>query len=873
MRICCRTLPVFTLLLVALDLAPVHAVPSWAGPLDSFLPAGSQHHPDVPTPPAYLQFEVGERHAYVHEIMGYFRALEAASPRVKVIPYGRSHGDRELVLAVITAPENLRNLDALLAVHRAASEPGARRAAEAEAPLVVWLGYGVHGNEPSASNAAFVVGYHFAAASDAETEALLRRTIIIIDPILNPDGHDRYAAWVNDHRGRVPNPDPQTREHIQAFPTGRVNYYWFDLNRDWMPLVHPESQGRIAQFHRWRPHVLGDFHEMGSNTTYFFQPGVPTRVNPQTPPRNQELTAAIAEHHAAALDRAGAMYYTKETFDDFYLGKGSAYPDLFGSVGILFEQARVNGHLQSGSHGLATFGAAIRNQVTTSYSTVSGADAIRSELKAFQRDFYVESARLAAANPIQFHVLGAPGDPAKLDAFVRVLAAHQIEVRGLTRAVTLNRVDFAPGEAVVIPVAQREYRFLQGLLQDRTDFEENVFYDLSTWTLSATYNLQRADVANLPPGVIGPVVARIPTAGPVPARETTVGWVMEATGLYVPRALYRLLERGFFVKVTTQPMAVRLAGTGAAQALERGAYLVPAALQGGRLAELHELLSQIAAEDGVRIHALGSFAATSGPDLGSPSMGVVGKPSILLAMGPGVAQTEAGALWHLLDHDYRMPVALVETTRLGRVDLARYTVVILPPGSYGNDEQMVENLTGFVQAGGTLIAIGNAAEWVAARKLAPVEQRRAERDPPGARPFAEAETDRALELVSGAILRVEADLTHPLLFGYRDPELTLLRSQRVILEPSKSPYQTPLRVAAQPLVSGYLSARNQAALAGSAAALVERVGRGQVIVLADHPAFRGLSRGANRLLFNAIYHGAEMRLRGQADYEGEDAGH
>lgn len=847
-------------------------MPSWAGSLDLFLPAGSQHVEAVPTPPAWLGFETGERHAYAHEIMGYFRALEAASPRVKIMPYGRSHGGRELLLAVITAPENHANLDALLAAHRAASEVGARRDS-ATAPLVIWLGYGVHGDEPSAVNAAPVVAYHLAAASDAETEAMLRRTIVVMDPILNPDGHDRFASWANDHRGRIANPDPQTREHIQGFPTGRVNYYWFDLNRDWMPLVHPESRSRIPQLHRWRPHVVGDFHEMGSNSTYYFQPGVPTRVNPLTPPRNQELTARIAEFHSAALDRAGILYYTGETFDDFYLGKGSTYPDLHGSIGILFEQARVRGHVQDTIHGPLTFAASIRNQVTTSFSTLAGADALRDDLKAYQREFYEESARLAAADPVQFHVLGAPGDPARLDAFVRLLAAHQIESRALARPLELDGLTFAPGEAIVVPVAQREYRFLKGLFEKRTEFVENAFYDLSTWTLSAFYNLRRADVASLPANALGPVVRELLVAAPAPRADTTAGWVIDGEGLYVPRALYRLLDRGFHVKVATRPLRVRVNDAVGERELPRGSLLLAAGLQNGRTAELHELLGRIAREDGVRTYALASFATPQGPDLGSPSLRVVPRPSVLLVMGESVQQTEAGSLWHLLDHEYRMPVTLVETTRLGRVDLDRYTTVILPPGTYrALDERAAERLQAFVRSGGTLVTIGNAANWVISNELAPVKRRRAERESREARPFGEFESDRVLELISGAILRVDADLTHPLLFGYRDSELQLLRSQRVILEPSRNPYRTPLRVGQSALVSGYLSERNQKALAGSAAALVEPVGQGTVVVLADHPAFRGLARGSNRILFNAIFHAPLMRIgRGEEDYDSDSS--
>lgn len=843
---------------------------SWSAPLDSFLPAGSAHHEDVPTPAAHLGFEIGEWHAYSHQIMGYLRALEATSPRVKVVPYGRSHGQRELVLTIITSPANHARLDVLLDAHRAASEVGSPAPA-ADLPLIVWLGYSVHGNESSAANAVPPVAYHLAAASDAEMEAFLERTIVIIDPILNPDGHDRFASWANDHRGQVANADPQTREHTEGFPTGRVNYYWFDLNRDWLPLTHPESQGRMAVLHRWRPHVLGDFHEMGTNTTYFFQPGVPTRVHPLTPPRNQELTAAIATFHAAAFDRQGVLYFTGERFDDFYMGKGSSYPDLHGAVGILFEQASSRGHRQESTHGTLSFAATIRNQVTTSLSTLAGADAHRDELKAHQREFYAEAARLAAARPVQYHLLGAPGDPVRLDKLVRLLHAHGIHSRLLARAVTIDGQTFAPGDAVAVPVAQREFRYLEAIFEERTTFEENAFYDLSTWTMPAAYALQRADVPSLPAGALGPVIESLPMPTPAPLAASPVGWVIDAEGLYVPRALGRLLLQGFFIKAAAEPLAVPVMGAAAPVVLPRGSLFLPAALQGGRLVELREALDHAAVTDGVRIYAVASGLTPAGADLGSSSFGLVEKPSILLAMGAGTSQTEAGALWHVLDAEYELPVTLVEATRLGSIDLSRYTAIILPPGTYrGLGKGVVEAVTEWVKGGGTLVAVGSAANWVSSEKIVPVERRTPPSETPTSRPFGEAENDRVLELVAGAILRVNADLTHPLLYGYRDAQISLFRTERVILEPAKNPYQTPLRVAKNPLVSGYLSANNQTALAGSAAALVETLGRGTVIVLADHPAFRGLARGANRLLFNAIFHAPQMRATGGGDNAVED---
>src|SRR5690606_10462510 len=201
-----------------------------------------------------------------------------------------------------------------------------------------------------------------AAATGPEADAILNNVVVLLDPVLNPDGLNRFAHWVNSNRSKNINADPATREHSETWPGGRTNHYWFDLNRDWLPVQHPESQGRIRQFHKWKPNVVLDFHEMGTNSTFFFQPGIPSRNNPLTPKRNFELTAEIAKYNAAGMDEIGSLYYTRQSFDDFYYGKGSTYPDGNGSIGILFEQASSRGHIQESVNGLVTFPFTIKNQ-------------------------------------------------------------------------------------------------------------------------------------------------------------------------------------------------------------------------------------------------------------------------------------------------------------------------------------------------------------------------------------------------------------------------------------------------------------------------------------------------------------------------------
>ena len=341
-----------------------------------------RYWPDVPTPRGGLGFDIGMRHLQHHELVKYMHAVADASPRVKLQEYARTHGGKPLLLLTITSPANHKQLDRIRKQHRRLTDPSRSGEVDIESlPVVINMGYGVHGNEPSGTNCAPLVVYYLAAALDRQVEKLLEDCVVLVDPCLNPDGFERFASWSNNHRGRHPNPDPSDREHDEPWPSGRTNYYWFDLNRDWLPLEHPESQGRMQWYHQWKPNVVLDFHEMGSGATYFFQPGIPSRGNPLIPDSNVQLTRQIAKFHAKAFDKLGELYYTEESFDDFYLGKGSSYPDVHGAVGILFEQASSRGMVQKTKHGTRRFSDTVRNQLTTSLSSLEAVAETTSQIK------------------------------------------------------------------------------------------------------------------------------------------------------------------------------------------------------------------------------------------------------------------------------------------------------------------------------------------------------------------------------------------------------------------------------------------------------------------------------------------------------------
>ncbi len=357
--------------------------------LKYYLPDSVSYNPAIPKPKDIIYHEVGEWHVTHDRSVNYMRAVAAAAPeRIKLETMGFTYESRPQLLLIITSPKNHQRLEEIRQQHIKLSDPEKSASVNIDdMPIVVWIGHSIHGNEPSGANAALVSAYYLAAAQGKQIDELLDNVVILFDPSFNPDGLQRFSTWANQHKSKNLVSDPNSREFNEVWPGGRFNHYWFDLNRDWLPAVHIESQNRLEWFHKWKPNILTDHHEQGSNATFFFQPGVPSRVNPLTPEKNQELTGKLGKFHAAFLDRIGSLYFTKENYDDFYYGKGSTYPDINGAIGILFEQASSRGHLQQTSNGLLSFPFTIRNQFVTALSTLEGAKTLRKEFFAMAKGF------------------------------------------------------------------------------------------------------------------------------------------------------------------------------------------------------------------------------------------------------------------------------------------------------------------------------------------------------------------------------------------------------------------------------------------------------------------------------------------------------
>jgi len=458
-----------------------------------YLPQNIGYNNRVPTPADILGFEVGEWHATHEQIRYYLKTLAASSDRIEIEEMGQSHEARPLYILRVTAASNQKQIEEIKSQHQALSDPDRNTPADPDQQkLVVWLGYTIHGNEASGSNASMLLAYYLAAAQSPAVERLLDKCVVIIDPCMNPDGMNRFATWVNSHKSQQSVTDPASREFVEAWPGGRTNHYWFDLNRDWLPAQHPESQARLEKFYEWRPNVFTDHHEMGKHRTFFFQPGIPSRNNPLTPRKVYDLTNQLAGFHAKALDQIGTFYYSAEGYDDYYIGKGATYPDLHGSVGILFEQASARGYAQETENGVLSLAHGIRNQFSVSLSTLEGSMTASADLLGLQRDFYTSAMTEARNDAEKAYVVDFRGKNYVGQQLWEMTQRHQIKSYLLQEDIQVNGHPFQAGKSLVFPLEQAEYRYLKALFERRTQFQDSLFYDVSSWTMPLAFGLKDA---------------------------------------------------------------------------------------------------------------------------------------------------------------------------------------------------------------------------------------------------------------------------------------------------------------------------------------------------------------------------------------------
>ncbi len=831
---------------------------------DYFFPDKGPFSKKIPSPQEFLGYEIGEFHTRHDRLVAYFYELAQLSDRVHIQEIGKTYEQRPMIVATITSPQNYARLEDIRQEHLKLVNPKTSVSSVENMPVIIQLGYNVHGNEPSSSEAAMLTAFYLTASEDPQVKNYLDKAVIHVEPVLNPDGRDRHTNWANMHKGFPPVADPNDREHNEVWPSGRVNHYWFDLNRDWLPLVHVESQARLNFYHKWYPNLVTDFHEMGTNSTYFFEPTKPFgSENPIVPRSNYDgLNNLLAPYFANAMNEIGSLYFTKEVFDNSYPGYGSTYPDIQGGLGLVFEQASSRGHLQEGIHGDLSFAFTIRNHLVNSLATVKAGVENKDLFLRHQKEFFDSAIQQANQRPAEAYIFSDAGDKNRAKAFIDLLLRHKIHVYKADNDQKISGQQFKSDNSYVVPLAQAQYRMVATMFDTVTKFQDSLFYDTSAWSMVHAYGLPTATVSSrqLKSGLMGKQLdSTFLSPKEFPVQMSNYAYVFSWQDYKAPRVLAKLLERDIITKTAMKPFSMVSGGNN--ENFSYGSILVPVAMQSMGAEELHRLLQDLANENQISITGVTGGLSNTGIDLGSGNFEKIVQPKPLMIIGEGVSQYEAGEIWHLLDSKLDMPVTKVDILDFGRVNLNNYNELIMVNGNYGLlSEADVNRIKSWVQNGGTLITQKSAVKWAIDRGITKEElveqadsakaQKRDQRYD-----YVTASDREGAKVIGGSIYNVDLDTSHPLGFGFGDRNLKVYRNSNLLLKPSKNPYSSVAVYKQKPLVSGYISNENLQKLPGTSSVLVSGLGSGRVISFVDNPNFRGTWYGTNKLFFNALFFG------------------
>lgn len=834
-----------------------------------------QYDESIPAPEDHLGYRLGERFTLYADAVSYFISLAESSDKITINSYGETYEGRGLYNVVITSTDNQANIEQLRQRNLAFSSGDEVDEDLIESqPVFVSYSYNIHGNEASSTEAAMQASYRLVAAQDAETADILENTVIIFYVCINPDGRDRYTYWYNGVQRSVTGLEPADLEHFAPWPNGRTNHYWFDLNRDWVWGVHPESRGHIGEYQKWMPQVHVDYHEQGYNANYFTVPGT-TPTNRFLPDVYMSWADTFGRANIQEFDKHDIGYFTRERFDFFYPSYGSSYPSVMGAIGMLTEQGGIGGGtaIETSDGHVLTLRQRVFDHYTTSIATIRAASRNGSDLIRYQ----VESMNPAnSKSDIGGYVIKDNGN-VYVPEVIRIMRRHGVVVQKANSGASLaNGYDYRSGERTGVELEEGDYvinadqsrnLFIHSIMVPTLEIEDSVMYDMSTWSAVLAYNLEAYHFNSAIGGDLE-VLEEDPDHAFGLEGTGDYAYTIDWDQRYAPRALSALWAKGYRVRT-------------AESSFHDGDELHPAGslvvLVGRNLDKVDRIesdMNSLAAEAEVVIKRHSTGRMMEGLDLTSPDMRPVTQPRVALLVEPPFSTYTAGQLYFLFDQDTRLPVERIRISalqqsaipkfglRYGGADLHDYDVLILPGGGRGLDqvfgEKEREVLKNWVSGGGVIIAQESAAAFFTKERsgLTGVELHEPEKDTSETAKYIRY-SDRTQYFgkknIPGASMNAVIDNTNPLAFGV-DSVLHCLKFGSGAFEPSTG-YEIVghfVNDSENLLSGGYASKENLEALAGKVFAAVVEVGNGKIVLMHENPQYRMFWRGPSRMVQNAV---------------------
>ncbi len=786
-----------------------------------------------------------------HRVIDYFETIAEASPNVELIQYGRTNEQRPLVLAFVSSEENIRNLEAirLSNLKRAGLYDGEVEAVADKA--IVWLSYGVHGNEASSPNAAVKTLYELLKPGNTSAQQWLKNTIIIMDPSVNPDGYSRYTNWVRGVSNTILNPNPIAREHEEPWPGGRVNHYLFDLNRDWAWCSQVESQQRLIEYRKWMPHVHVDFHEQGYESPYYFAPAAKP-YHAYITQWQKDFQTEIGKNHATYFDKEGWLYFTKESFDLLYPSYGDTYPTFSGSIGMTYEQA---GHGRAGKGIQLENGDTLKlidridHHTTTGLSTIEISSVNADRLIKNFTDFFKAKPKGAYTS---FIISGENGED-KLKSLAEFLDLHGIEYGRSTVDKPVKVINYRTGKKesvrlqnndLVISAYQPMSVLTQVLFEPEPRLEDSITYDITAWALPyardlIAYASKERVSAN----------ASYDFADPLPQiiDETPYSYIFNWQTKDDAAFLGALLQEKVKVRYARKPFSTE---TGS---FKTGSLIITRADNKHLKDKFDEVIQATAFQHQRKVHTSATGFMNSGADFGSRNVNLLTQPKVLTVYGDGVRTNSYGQVWHFFEQVIQYPFTPITKSQLNSVDLAEFNTLVLTDGSYTINDKIID----WIKQGGKLIAIGRAngslnnEAFQLKRKETPKQENGEGGYKSKLRKYGDQESNYITGSIPGAIYKVQLDNTHPLTNGMNDTYFSL-KSGSTSYEISDKLWNVGY-VDDQPLSVGFVGNQAKGKVKESVVIAHQSLGRGNVIYLVDNPLYRAFWEGGQFLMSNALF--------------------
>jgi len=833
-----------------------YALPLLVGFLLPALPTFAQPADPPQAPEAFLGYEPGTAFTPHHRVVDYVRHVAERSPRVALQRYGTSYEGRPLLLTTISTPENLERRGAIRRANR--QRAGLADGTPQDTTALVWLSYGVHGNESVSTEAALTTLYALASPTNDRTGDWLQKTVVLLDPLLNPDGRERYVQWYKRTVGATANPRPEAREHHEPWPSGRTNHYYFDLNRDWAWATQQETRHRLDVYHEWMPHVHVDFHEMGADDPYYFAPAAePFHENLTDWQREFQFT--IGENNASYFDENNWLYFTQEVFDLFYPGYGDTWPLFNGAIGMTYEQGgsgRAGHALITAEGDTLTLAERHAHHHTAGLSTVEAtATNYRQVVEEFAR--YYRSAEADPPGEYETYVVRRTGDGERVDALADLLDRQRIEYGYASASTTVQGRSYRSGNTesvevqdgdLVVPAAQPKARLAKVLFEPETTIVDSLMYDITAWGLPYAYGV---DAYALPDRLEETTTSSPPSPrrrdGTTSASYAyVIDWRSRADVAFAAA----LLQENVRLRFATEPFAVD------GRSYDRGALLITRAGNTNRLSNFDAVVQRVADAHDQSLHGVDTGFTEAGPDFGSGTVGTVNAPHVAVLSGAPTSPSRLGEVWHFFDQQIDYPATLLSADDFEPSMLDDVDVLILPDGQYGDwlTEDRVEAITEWTRRSGRLLVMGNAVAALSGHEAYSISSRSPPASEPSTDPlsrYAQRERSALTGSTPGSIHRAWIDTSHPLGFGLSDPYFTLKRNSDAYTYLDDGWTVVALQDPAP--ASGFMGHEAQQRVDETLLYGTQRLGNGHVLYMVDNPLFRGFWYQGQVLFGNAVF--------------------